>query len=223
MTMHGFATDSVLYAEDFDDYPADLVVATPEPEIIDPVFTLAELESARAAAHAAGVAAERARAEGADAAARTRALEYIAAALADAREAARHAAEDAAEGLAQAVLSVVAAGLPALCVHHGDAEARALLAALLPTLGSEPRITIRLNPRLASIVQADLAGLDADLAAAIHLTPTEALAPGDVRVSWDGGACQRSAAAACDAVRNALAPLGLLLPSPAPETRPDLL
>ncbi len=211
----------VIYAEDFDD-PAlpDDAAAPPdaEPEPIEPSFTLAELEATRTAAFAEGAVAERARLAAEDAAARSRALDALAMALASAAEAARMVTEEIAEGLAQAVLSLVAAGLPALCAHHGESEARALLQSLLPTLGSEPRIIVRLNPNLLDAVRADLAGLDPEIAAVVQLVPTDAMPPGDVRVSWEGGTCQRSTAAACAAVREVLAPLGLLLPEPRTET-----
>ena len=214
----------VIYAEDFDDpalpdADADAAPSAAEPDVIEPSFTLADLEATRAAALAEGAAAERGRLAAEDAAARSRALDALAAALASATEAARVATEEIAEGLARAVLSLVAAGLPALCAHHGEHEVRALLQNLLPTLGVEPRITVRLNPHLLEAVRADLTGLDPEIAAAVQLVPTDTMPPGDVRVSWEGGACQRSAAAACAAVREVLAPLGLLLPEP-PRTEP---
>ncbi len=211
----------LLYAEDFDDLPALPASAPepphPEPEMIEPTFTLAELEAARAAGQEDGAAAERARLAAEDATARSRALDALATALADAADAARIVMETAADGLAQAVLSLVAAGLPALCVRHGEREARALVQHLLPTLGAEPRITIRVNPSLLNDVRTDLAGLDPEIAAAVQLVASDAMPPGDVRVSWESGMCQRSAAAACAAVREALAPLGLLLPEPGTE------
>ena len=210
----------ILYAEDFDD-PAPPGNAEPEPEVVEPSFTLAELDAARAAARADGIASERARLGAETDAARARALDALTAALAEAGEVARAVAEDAADGLAQAVLSVVAAGLPALCAQHGEGEVRALLGTLLPTLAVEPRITVRLSPHLLDPVRADLAALDPDIAAAVQLVPTDAVPLGDVRVSWDGGSLQRSAAAACAAVREALAPLGLLLPDPAPLPAPS--
>jgi len=216
------AAYGVIYAEDFDDPATPDAPVPPEPEVVEPSFTRDELEAARDAALAEGAAAERDSIAAEGAAARAQAFHALAAALADAGEAARLAAEEAAEGIAQAVLSIVAAGLPALCARHGEGEARALVRSLLPTLGAEPAITVRLSPRLLDAVRAEMAGIDPEIAAAVHLVPADALAPGDVRVSWDGGLCQRSAAAACAAVREALAPLGLLLPDAAlAETRPD--
>ncbi len=220
-TMRAAPAYGVIYAEDFDDLAAPDALP-PEPEVVEPSFTRDELEAARDSALAEGASAERDRIAAEGAAARAQAFRALAAALADAGEAARLAAEEAAEGIAQAVLSVVAAGLPALCARHGEGEVRALVRSLLPTLGAEPAITVRLSPPLMDAIRAEMAGLDPEIAAAVHLVPTDALAPGDVRVSWDGGLCQRSAATACAAVREALAPLGLLLPDSAlAEVRPD--
>ena len=219
----------LLYAEDFDAGPSAshlsasrLAAAEAEnaaPEEAEPSFSLAERDAARAEGLAAGAAAERARlaaeSAAASAAARARTLDALAEALTKAREAAREVTLEVAEALAQAVLSLVAAGLPALCAAHGEGEARALLRGLLPALGAEPRITVRLNPRLLEPVGADLAGLDPEIAAAVQLVPTKECAPGDVRVSWESGLCQRNADAACAAVREALASLDLFLPQPA--------
>ena len=217
----------LIYAEDFDDLPAPTgyapAPADAEPDEIEPSFTLAELEAARAAALDEGAAAERVRLAAEDDATRSRALDALAAALADAAEAARVVVEETADGLAQAVLSLVAAALPALCAQHGEREARALVQRLLPTLGAEPRIFVRVNPHVLNGIRADLAGLDPEIAAAVQLVPADAMPPGDVRVSWEGGTCQRSAAAACAAVREALAPLGLLLPEPRTEPTDRIL
>lgn len=221
-------TCDILYAEDFDDPAAPNAPVPPESagaklEVIEPSFTREELEAVRIAALEEGAAAERARLAAEDVTARARAMHAIGEALVEAGQAARIAAGDAAEALAQAVLSVIAAALPALCARHGEGEVRAFVRGLLPALTAEPAITVRLNPHLLDAVRADLAGLDPEIAAAVQLVPTDAMLPGDVRVSWDGGSCQRSTAAACAAIRDILAPLGLLLPEPPlAENRPDL-
>ena len=86
--------------------------------------------------------------------------------MAEAKAEARAAAEGAVEALARTVLSLLAGALPALCARHGEGEVRAVLRALLPALQAEPRVSVRLHPRLVPGVQAELAGFDADLAAA---------------------------------------------------------
>ena len=62
----------------------------------------------------------------------------------------------------------------------------------------------------------DLAGFDAELSADIALLPTDALPPGDLRVTWAEGALIRDTGAICRAMQDVLAGLGLLDPTPDP-------
>ncbi len=91
------AVAGVLYAEDFD---APDLPSSPEPEAIEPAFSLAELEEARAEARAAA----RLDAEESQAAARLRALEAIGAGLDAARDTAREDATAASEAIARTML-----------------------------------------------------------------------------------------------------------------------
>lgn len=201
----------VLYAEDFDD-DAGAAPAGPdhphmaEPEIIEPVFTAAEVERARLQARQAG----QAEAEGGVLAARNRLLGVVASGLADARSAAHEAAATMAEGVARAMLSALAACLPKLCQRHGELELRALVAALLPALCDEPKILLRVHPAMADGLLEDIGTLDAELAEQAHVLPTGSIPPGDVRITWEGGSAVRDAAAACAAFKAGLAALGLL-------------
>ena len=197
----------VLYAEDFDE--ADAPRPAAEPEVIEPSFTLAELEAARAEGREEGerraMLDRRANAAqaGADA------LAALAAAMAEAREEARLLAEAAAEAVSRTALSMLGGALPAFCSRHGDGEVRALVRQLLPMLAREPRAVVRVNPHTLPGVQAELAAADPELAARITLIPTDALPPGDLRASWDEGSLTRDSAAIGAAMRRALAELGL--------------
>ena len=203
----------VLYAEDFDDDGSEPsgngLAAEPgivEPEIIEPVFTAADLEVARAEGRLAGCAeAERGLAGG-----RNQLLGQLATSLTDAKASAAAVAEAAAEGTAHCILTALAACLPVLCERHGASELRALVRALLPALSQEPRVTVRLNPHMLPMVQAEIAALDAELAACVQLVPTDAVAPGDVRVNWADGSAVRDTARARTAFEDGLALLGLL-------------
>lgn len=219
------APPGVLYAEDFDDPapPQGVPQEAPppvEPEAAEPSFTPAELEAACAAAAdaAARLAREQARAD--DAHARVQALSRLAGAVAEAKAEAREAAEGAVEALARTALSLLTGALPDLCARHGEGEVRAVLRALLPALQTEPRVTVRLNPRVLPGVRADLAGFDAELSADIALLPTDALPPGDLRVTWAEGALIRDTGAICRAMQDVLAGLGLLDPTPDPAPPP---
>ena len=198
----------VLYAEDFDDdggAPA-AADALPEPEVIEPSFTAAELDAARVEARAAG----RLDAERGVAASRNHMLGLLATGVADARAAAAEVAEAAAEGVARCMLGALAACLPALCERHGAEELRALVRMVLPAMQDEPRITVRVNPRMLPAMQAEVAALDFEIAERVHLLATDALPPGDARISWVDGSAVRDAGRARAAVQDALSALGLL-------------
>ena len=201
----------VLYAEDFDD-EGDIVPAAaetspgPPPELIEPVFSAAELEAACAEARAAG----RLEAEHGLAASRTQMLGLLAAGVADGRAGAAAAATQAAESVAKCMMGVLAACLPALCERHGAAELSALARTVLPGLTDEPKIVVRLHPTMLPGIQAELAELDFELAERVQLLPTEAVAPGDVRISWADGSVTRHAGKTRHLVEDALAALGLL-------------
>ena len=198
----------VLYAEDFDDLPQTSApaAAEPEPELIEPVFTLAELEAAKA--EAGRIA--RAEAERGLIGSRTQMITLLANGVADARAEALYAAEEASEGVAKCLLSALSACLPALCARHGAAELQALARIVLPALRDEPRIVVRVHPHMLPVMRDEVAAMDMDFADCIHLLPSDAVAPGDARISWAAGSAVRDAGRARAAVHDALAALGLL-------------
>lgn len=207
--LHRPSVLGVLYAEDFDDIGgSDLVAPDPvaEPEIIEPVFTAAELDAARAEASAAG----RAEAERGLAGSRTQLLARVASSLEDARAAAREVAEQAAEGVARCLLGALAACLPSLCERHGAAELQAFVRTLLPALTEEPRVIVRINPVMMAMMQSEISGLDDEIAERIQLLATEAVPPGDARVTWGDGSAVRDTSRARAAFDVGLAELGLL-------------
>lgn len=214
----------VLYAEDFDllDFeamPAGLAAAAAASMSVAPqapettavaALTEADLEETRLLARAEGAAAAMAAADQQAAQSGRRAMDALAASLGDARAEGARLAEEHAEAIARLVLSTLAANLPATCARHGEAEARALVRALLPHLSAEPQVVIRCSPHDADGMRAELARLGPDAPAAAQVVPTDAVVPGDVRVTWQGGGATRDARRAWAAVHEALAPLGLL-------------
>ncbi len=183
----------VLYAEDFD---APDLPPLPEPEAIEPAFSLAELEEARAEARAAA----RLDAEESQAAAR----------LDAARDSAREDATAASEAIARTMLGALTACLASLCARYGAAEVRTLARVVLPALVDEPRITIRLSPHDARMLADEIERLEPELAARISLAPTDAVPRGDLRIAWQDGVAVRDAAASRAAVHDALGALGLI-------------
>lgn len=195
----------LLFDEDFDELPM-----VRDPEVAAPVFSAAELDTARE--HAARDARETALA---DAEASThaetgRTLARIAEELTAARDEAASIAEQSAEAVARLLFDCFAAAFPALSARHGQTEIAAVMRAILPALHREPKIAIRVSPHLLAAMAGHVGDLDADLAARVKLIPTDAVAPGDARISWENGAATRDAMSLWTHIENILAPAGLL-------------
>ncbi len=199
----------VLFAEDFD-APPRANETVPEPEIIEPTFTAADLEDARRKAWQAGHDAAAEAAEQANGAAVRDSVGAIATNLADAAAQMSHVAQQAAEEIARLLLSSFGAALPSLCAHYGEAELRSLVHTLLPILTQEPAVTIRLNPANTTAVTQEIERIDPDLAARLQFVASDTIAPGDIRVSWRAGQAVRDTAALWAQVVEILAPAGLL-------------
>ena len=196
---------NVLFDEDF-----DVPEAAPEPEVIEAVFSASEMAGAREAAwlagHAAGVQEVGASGE----AATRQALETIASQIKVEREATATQAEQSAEAIAGLLLGSLAATFPTLCARYGDAEVRAIVRAVLPALIQEPLITVRANPRTVAAVAHEIELFDPELAAHVQTTASNAMPPGDVRITWRNGAAARDATALWRQVAAVLVPAGLL-------------
>lgn len=202
-----------LFAEDFD---LPRRAAMPAPEVINPTYSAAELAEARAEAWAAGHAAGTMEANRTIAAMTRSLLEAIAAALHDAKAAASTVAERSVEAIARLLLDSLGKLFPALSERYGEAELRALIHAILPALAQEPMITVRLNPVHTPALMRELDRLDPELVERVRLLPVEAIAAGDVRVTWRDGAASRDTAKLWQQVRAVLEPAGLLSPDIAP-------
>ena len=195
----------LLFDEDF-----DLPPPPPEPEVIEPLFTAAELMAARDEAARDSRDCALAEAEASTRAASARALAEIATQLAAARAEASSIAEQSAEAIARLLLDCFATAFPALSARHGPGEVTAMLRELLPALHREPKITVRVNPHLISPMTEEIHALDADLAARVRLVPTDAMAAGDARVAWDHGAATRGGMSLWNQIESILAQAGLL-------------
>jgi flagellar biosynthesis/type III secretory pathway protein FliH len=196
-----------LFDEDF-----DAREQAPEPEVIEPVFSATELASARDAAWREGHEAGFAAAAATETAAISRALQAISDQVSDARAAAAEQADAEAGEIAGLLLDSLAAAFPALCVRYGEAEVRALAAAVLPGLGQEPSITVRVSPRIAPGLAREVSRIDPDIATRVQIVACDAMTEGDVRIAWRNGSAARDAAALWQQVAEILAPAGLLRP-----------
>jgi flagellar assembly protein FliH len=207
----------VLFADDFATPSADTSGAnatTPPPPAEPPpppppMFTSAELLAARQEGIAEGQckALAQYRAEGDELCQQV--LATVAERLAEARQEHVRLAEEAAAALARLLMQTLRTLLPAATLRCGEGEVRALARAILPGLAQEPHVQIRIAPQHVPAIEAELAGLDADMRARIVLAPTETIAPGDARIVWQDGSASRDTGAIWNAVAEVLAPLGL--------------
>ncbi|HEY5302025.1 MAG TPA: hypothetical protein VIJ55_15215 [Acetobacteraceae bacterium] len=195
-----------LFDEDFDLPPP------PDPEVIAPSaggLTLADLAAARADAWAESRASAQAEATIA-----TEALATAAAALArevETLRAAMHAdAEANADAIARLLLDTLAALFPALCARNGEAEARAVVRALLPGLSLEPEIVVRAHPTITPALAEQIARALPDDPDRVRVVADPSMGASDVRLRWRGGTGSRDGAALWEEVAAVLAPAGLL-------------
>jgi flagellar biosynthesis/type III secretory pathway protein FliH len=203
----------MLFAEDFDIEEPDVTLAPPpEPDVIEPHFSAADMEAVRDEAWSGGRQAGIAEANAGLAAALARAMAGIRLALIERNSEARECAERAGTGLARVLIASMAGVLPALCRDHGEAEARAVVQAILPELIREPAIAIRIHPRLSDAMREELLRLDPVLSPRVSVVATDAVAFGDVRIDWEDGTAQRDAAAMWRMVRGILVGADLLEP-----------
>jgi flagellar biosynthesis/type III secretory pathway protein FliH len=194
-----------LFTEDF-----DLPEAAPEPEVIEPVYSAGEVTTVREAAWRDGHASGLQEAISTDAGVTRQAVMGIAAQFAQESAAAAARAEQLAESIARLLFDSLAAIFPVMCVRYGDAEVRAIVRLVLPTLTQEPAITVRAHPRTATLLTQEIARLDVDLAARVQTVECDAMSPGDVRIAWHNGSATRDAAALWQQVADILVPAGLL-------------
>jgi flagellar assembly protein FliH len=197
-----------LFNEDFDHPPP--AEPPPEPEIIEPAYSVAEIEAARAEAWRDGHDTAVADALASDSAAAVEALRLIAAQLAEARHEITSIGEAAADSLARMTMAALAAALPAMCAAHGDVELKAIIRTLLPALHQEPKVVIRVEPGMALSLEQEIDRLDPDLLPHVQIIPTETVASGDIRVAWRGGGAVRDSAALWRQIEDILMPAGLL-------------
>ncbi|CAH2600387.1 conserved protein of unknown function [Rhodovastum atsumiense] len=213
---------AIVFAEDFDapsgitvldDPPAPPPPAPPAPPP-PPAITAEDLAAAREEAYAEGHRTGLAQAAADRAEITRQMLTLIAERLDGAQAEAGRVAAESAEAVARLLMGTLMTMLPALCARHGAAEVAAVVRAVLPALTREPRVTIRLSPHLVQDIERELAALDPELQGRVTLTASEAVPPGDVRITWHDGAAIRDSASLLQAASAALAPLGLLAPSP---------
>ncbi len=204
---YSFSRDSgaLLFAEDF-----DLPPPRSEPEPVQPVFSAADLRTARE--EAARESRDIATAEHAASTQITArlALAEIGRQIAASRAEATSIAEQSAEAIARLLLDCFASAFPALSARHGPDEVTAVIRVILPVLHREPKITVRVNPHIVEELTAELRMLDPDHAARVRLVPTDAMPRGDARIAWENGAAARDTASIWSQIETILTGIGPL-------------
>ncbi len=213
-----------LFADDFDEIDAAAARAAampaeepPPPPPPPPTYDQEQLDAACERARADGYArgtADAAMSEGAVIAAT---LSRIADELANAAASAASTAEQCAEAFGRLLFSVMVAGFPNLRTLHGEEELRAVLRRGMPGMVQETQVTIEVHPTMLPVVQSELAAVPLKQQQHMTIEPSEAIPPGDARITWPNGGLIRDTVAVHTAIADILRPLGLL-PDPAPET-----
>lgn len=203
--MRFIPSSGVLYAEDFDaPEPAAVTVEvaapSPEPVVIEPTFSLADLHRATKRAEQEARAQERQDAATTSEARAADALVRIAEALKINRSESADVAKAAASATADTILAMVAAVLPAFSADRGAQEVTALLQLLLPSMTHQPRLAIRLHPSLIDAVRDALAAALEDGQTMIDWLGSTTMQPGDLSVRWQDGIMFRDTNALCTQV-----------------------
>jgi flagellar biosynthesis/type III secretory pathway protein FliH len=207
----------VLFEEDFDLPPRPSnQEPPPEPEVIEPLFSAAELDNARAEGWQEGHDQALAAADVAGETMAREALAAIAAQLTQSAAEARAIADAGADAIAQLLLAGFAAAFPTLCQRYGEAEICAVVRTILPVLQSEPKITVRVSPGAVPAVTRELGTLDPEFSAQVQVLAADALSAGDVRIAWRAGNASRDTKRLWQDIEAILAPAGLLPPQAAP-------
>lgn len=211
--MRSHSLSGVLYAEDFD---APELVSAPraaqpipmpaEPVVIEPTFSLTDLQRATERARQEERMAARQQAEQDAAVLRTQALVQLADAVAQSRSEAARIAAEAADATAQTLLATIAALLPAFSATHGEAEAAALLRLLLPAMANELRLTVRAHPALIASLRQETGTLLEAGNTVVEWIDSETMVPGDIAVRWQDGSMIRDTNALCAKVHALLVP-----------------
>lgn len=195
----------VLFAEDFDE-PAEASHPA-EPEVIAPVFSLEDMQTARDLARAEGIAAGLAQAQAEIAAEVRTSLQAMERQMTEAEAAAQAVAEVSGLELSRCILAALRAALPALCERHGEGELRGVLALVAPALRAQPQAVARVAPGCMAAVTAHLAALE--LSARVEVVGDAALRPGDARLTWKDGQARREATVILAQIDAALGGLGM--------------
>jgi flagellar assembly protein FliH len=191
-----------------------------------PSLTPADLEAAVAEARAEAVSATasrvRAELEASLKAREVLALEALGRQLDERQAAYLGALAELRDEAREVILEVARAVAPGAFARAPLANVERLLEELVPSLDAQPRLELKLAPGLAAAGREGLARIAAasGFQGEIVVEPDPSMAPGDARLSWQGGAAERSTQTLTEeALRIARGWLGAHAEMGAPDTR----
>ena len=198
-----------LFAEDFDRRPLPIEAA--EPEVIEPSFTLAEVDSFREEAWHQGHLRGREDA----ATERLEALRSVLTTVAQWLETKAAELDQVATAHADAIVrvlfSAIEAVFPSLSTRLGQTEIAAVMRTILPCLHLESGILVRLHPDLVEPMTDEVRRLGHELVQRVEIIPDAAVGRSDVRINWRDGSAVRDTAglwkSVCEALESAGWPL----------------
>lgn len=210
-----------MFVEDFDSPTGVFVLdgAAVAPAMPPAPITADNLQAAREAAFAEGLAQGEAGAAAAQAAALQALTTSLAAHMREAHVELRQCLDATAEELLRTMLGILNTVFPSLCVRLGGAEITRFTRKVVTVLFEEPRIVVRVNPSMLADVERALVDLEPEHRAHVAIEPHDTILPGDARIAWDSALAKRDAHAAWANVNDAMAQLGLGAPSPQEELR----
>lgn len=185
------APHKYLFDTSFDQPDRPQKASAPPPRPIEPTFTRAELDAARATAHAEGRAEALAEASRSADQQTADALGAIARALAAVAASSEQAMSGVQRQAAAVLRTVIHKAVPALCRKDALSEIETLLVDCLREAFDEPRVALRVSPALFDPMQSRLTSLavESGFGGKLVLLADERIAGSDCRIEWaDGGA-----------------------------------
>jgi flagellar assembly protein FliH len=185
------AISKFLFDTDFDAGGDPLAARPASPRADTRRYTGAEVEAAKASAHAEGVAAGRAMAEQEIGRKIAEVLSAVGTQLGAVMAEAAKTHESRTREAVTAASEIVRKLLPALGKREAMAEIEALITDCLARLHDEPRLVVRVSDELLDEVRQRIDQLSgaAAFSGRVILLADNALKPGDARIEWaDGGA-----------------------------------
>lgn len=208
----------ILFADDFED-ELDAEARPPagpsgkardHVQTEEPVFTAADIETARVGGFAEGTLAARAEPSTSLHNEASQACRHLSELLDQARGDAALSVERASEAAAQLMFDALAVVLPSLSARHELNETKAIVHALIDGMTPDSSLCIRVPATIADLLRTAFAGGSPALCRRVAIEACPEMQAGDVTLTWRDGSATRSARKAQQAVIEILERMNLL-------------